>query len=121
MGKYTIHEDLIKAVSLPGRDHKMIIGPQKFGSSQNMCFGVAEFPARTHAPGHVHQNEEEIIYIISGKGEMYFDGVPEELKPGVCVYVPSGVVHSINNTSNSILKMAYVFSPPVEQGSYDKN
>ena len=44
MGKYTIHEEEVKAVSLPGRDHKMIIGPDNFGKSTTMCFGVADFP-----------------------------------------------------------------------------
>ena len=120
MGKYTIHEREISAVSLPGRDHKMIISPDNFGKSEHMCFGVADFPANQHAPCHVHEEQEEILYVLTGKGEMYFDDVPEKVKPGTCIYVPPKVVHSINNTSDEVLKVAYVFSPPVKQGSYDK-
>jgi mannose-6-phosphate isomerase-like protein (cupin superfamily) len=120
MGKYTIHEEELKAVSLPGRDHKMIIGPENFGKSKKMCFGVADFPANQHAPGHVHEEQEEILYVLHGKGEMYFNNMPEKIEKGTCIFVPPKVVHSINNTSNEVLKVVYVFSPPVKQGSYDK-
>jgi len=117
---YTIHESEVAAVSLPGREHKMIIGPGRFGDAKNMCFGVADFPPRRHAPPHVHEQAEEILYVLTGSGEFYFDGKPEPVRPGSCVYVPAGVTHSINNLSDQVLKVVYVFSPPVAQGSYDK-
>jgi mannose-6-phosphate isomerase-like protein (cupin superfamily) len=117
--KYTIHENEREAVQLPGRAHKMVISPDHFGPSKNMAFGVADFPPRQHAPGHKHENEEEILYVLSGHGEMYFDGEPEQIKPGTCIYVPPGVEHSINNLGDVVLKVAYVFSPPVKQGSYE--
>lgn len=116
---YTIHESDVEAVSLPGRLHKMIIKPDNMGS-KNMCFGIADFPPESHAPVHVHEKEEEILYVLSGSGEMYFDGKPEEIKPGTCILVPPKVKHNINNTGKEVIKLIYVFSPPVEQGSYDK-
>jgi len=116
---YTIHESQIEAKELPGRSHKMIIRPDNLGS-ENMCFGVADFPPRAHAPAHVHETEEEILYVLSGSGEMFFDGKSESVKPGTCILVPKGVTHSINNTSTQVMKVTYVFSPPVVQGSYDK-
>jgi mannose-6-phosphate isomerase-like protein (cupin superfamily) len=116
----TIHEDQVEYKNLPGRDHKMIIGPQNFGGAKNMCFGVAVFPPVSHAPPHVHGKEEEIIYILSGQGEIYFDGKPEPLRPGTCVYIPPGIEHSIRNLTKEPMKLSYVFSPPVIQGSYDK-
>lgn len=117
--KYTIHEKEQEAVQLPGRAHKMIISPGHFGPAQNMAFGVADFPPSQHAPGHMHEKEEEILYVLSGHGEMYFDGVPEPIEAGTCIYIPPGVEHSINNLGDEILKVAYVFSPPVKQGSYE--
>ena len=120
MDKYTIHESEVEAVQLPGRDLKAIIGPRDFGPASNMCFGVAEFPMHQHAPGHVHLAQEEILYVLTGEGEFYFDGVPEAVRPGTCIYVPSGVEHSIKNTGDEVLKVIYVFSPPVVQGSYDR-
>jgi len=115
-GRYCIHESEVEFRQLPGRAHKMILGPDNFGPCQNMCFGVADF----HAPAHVHNGEEEIIYILSGAGEIYFEGEPEKVRPGTCVYIPPGLRHSINNTGKEIIKLVYVFSPPVVQGSYEE-
>ena len=120
MTKHIIHENEVEYVKLTGRDHKMIIGPDKALESEHMAFGVADFPANAHAPAHVHDNGEEIIYILTGSGEIYFDGEPEPVEPGSVVYIPQGVEHSINNTSGEVMKLAYVFSPPVRQGSYEK-
>ena len=119
MAKHTIHEREVDYVALPGREHKMVVKPQNMGT-KHMCAGVAEFPAMKHAPAHVHQKEEEILYVISGVGNMYFDGVAEPLEPGTFMFVPTGVEHSLESTSDDVLKVFYVFSPAVEQGSYDR-
>lgn len=119
-GKYTIHESEIAFKSLPGRKHKMIIGPNNFRHCKNMCFGIAEFPPESHAPEHIHNGEEEIIYILRGYGHIYFDGKPENVEPGTCIYIPCGVRHSIENMDKNVMCLVYVFSPPVIQGSYDK-
>ncbi len=118
--RHTIHEDEVEARQLPGRAHKMIIGTNTFAGCKNMCFGVADFPPQKHAPSHVHNKEEEIIYILTGSGEIFFNNLPEEVRPGTCVYIPAGVEHSINNTCDDVMKLVYVFSPPVVQGSYDR-
>ena len=118
---YTIHEKEVEAMQLPGRSHKMIIGPDNFGKARNMCFGVANFPPDTTAPGHVHDIQEEILYVLSGKGNIYIgDNDPEKIIRGTCIYIPVGKTHRIENTGSKVLKVAYVFSPPAKQGSYDK-
>lgn len=117
---YIIHENDVEAKELPGRKHKMIISPWNFGGSKKMCFGVADFPPNSHAPEHVHENEEEIIYFITGYGEMFFDEKPEKIENGSIAFIPPNVKHSIKNDSNQVMHLAYVFSPPVKQGSYDR-
>mgnify|MGYP006297592783 CR=1 FL=1 len=116
---HTVHEDDIRGVQLPGRAHKMIVQPDTMHST-TMCAGVATFPASSHAPEHVHKDEEEILYVLSGQGQMYFDGVPEPIRPGSFMFVPKGIVHSLEATTSEELKVLYVFSPPVIQGSYDR-
>jgi len=120
MGKHTVHEKDVEYVALPGRDHKMIVGPGKAMQAENMSFGVADFPPNAHAPAHDHAAAEEIIYVLTGRGEIYFDGVPEPVQPGTVAYVPAGVEHSVNNTSDQVMKIVYIFSPPVAQGSYER-
>jgi len=119
MKKYTIHEDDVAAKKLEGREHKMVIQPATM-NAKNMCAGTAFFPLNGKAPPHVHQKEEEILYVLSGEGRMYFNGVAEELVPGTFMYVPQGIEHRIMPVSPEGLKVFYVFSPPVIQGSYEK-
>jgi quercetin dioxygenase-like cupin family protein len=46
--------------------------------------------------------------------------VPERVKTGDFVSIPPGIAHSIENTGDAELKVLYVFTPPVVQGSYDR-
>lgn len=52
---------------------------------------------------HTHQTNSEIIYILSGKGRVLFDGEYEELTVGSCHYCPMGHSHSLINNSDSDL------------------
>lgn len=52
---------------------------------------------------HKHETNSEIIYVISGEGEAYTDGVKEVLKPGVATYCPLGSSHEIKNTGKEDL------------------
>ena len=112
MWNYTIHENEISTVSLSGRERKMIISPDNFGKSTKMCFGVADFPPNKHAPAHVHEEQEEILYVLHGNGEMYFDNKPEKIEKRTCILIPLKIVHSIDNILDEPLKIAYfIFSP----------
>jgi len=118
---HVLHESRIEAKALPGRHHKMVVGsdPSILDCSK-MCAGVAWFPPESHAPAHVHQEAEEVLYVLSGRGAFYFDGNPEAVAVGDFVSVPAGVQHSIRNDAQEAMKVLYVFSPPVQQGSYDR-
>ena len=118
MQKFTIHENEIMAKDLPGRKHKMAVRPDNMGA-RNMCAGVAVFPGNAHAPSHVHEKEEEILYVLEGEGNMYFQEKPERIREGTFMFVPKGARHSLEATTDKDLKVFYAFSPPVAQGSYD--
>jgi mannose-6-phosphate isomerase-like protein (cupin superfamily) len=117
MAEHTVHEDSVPAKQLPGRSHKMIVRPDNLGAT-TMCAGVAVYPSDGHAPPHVHPEAEEILYVLEGKGAIHMDGKAEAIREGVFIFVPKGVAHSLEATTGSDLKVFYVFSPPVVQGSY---
>ena len=116
MEQYAIHESEVKWTELPGRNVKLIIGPKAFGPCKNMSMGIAEFPIGVVAPPHSHEHEEEVCYIVSGEGQLWVGERIETLKRGVCVYVPPRIVHQTRNTGKDILKVLYVFSPPLTSG-----
>jgi len=57
---------------------------------------------------HPHEGDEEIYYIISGKGEMVVDGEIRPVKSGDTVLTKSGSRHGLNNTSDEDLKIFVV-------------
>jgi mannose-6-phosphate isomerase-like protein (cupin superfamily) len=103
---------------LPGRDWYYLLGPLNSGA-KNLTFGLAEFPGRTQAAPHVHQGEEEIIYILSGSGAAIAGDEEIPLAPGVAVFIPPGLTHQIRVDSPEPLRLVTLFSPPVTPGAYD--
>jgi len=103
---------------LPGRDWYYLLGPQN-SAARNLAFGLAEFPAGMLAAAHVHAAEEEIIYILSGAGEILAAEQEIRLEPGVAVFIPPGQMHQIRAGEEEPLKLVTLFSPPVTPGAYD--
>lgn len=103
---------------LPGRDWFLCIGPENTGA-KNATLGVAVFPVGSAPPGHVHAAEEELIYIVSGSGELVTPEGIIQLAPGTSVYVPKGLHHATLSRGPEPLELISVFSPPVVPGSYE--
>jgi putative monooxygenase len=103
---------------LPGRDWYYLLGPVN-SSARNLAFGVAEFPAGTQVAPHTHGREEEIIYILSGRGAIRAGEQEIALEPGIAVFIPPGEEHRISVEAEEPLRLVTLFSPPVIPGAYD--
>ena len=114
-----IKEQDVKGLDLPGRLWKKLIGPDE-GGCQNMIFGMVSFPPGSDPGQHQHENEEEIIYVVSGKGETKVGDTIYPLEPGVTVFTEPGIPHGVKTIGDEPLILVSVFSPPVKPGSYDK-
>lgn len=51
---------------------------------------------------HRHSDGDHVLYIVSGRGVITLDGQTADLRPGLIVYVPRGVVHSVRKTTPSL-------------------
>ncbi|MGE5603724.1 MAG: cupin domain-containing protein [Nitrososphaerales archaeon] len=103
---------------LPGRDWYYLLGPQN-STARNLAFGVAEFPAGTVAAAHMHEHEEEIIFILSGTGAILAAQQQIALEPGIAVFIPPATEHQIRVEEGEALRLVTLFSPPVVPGAYD--
>jgi len=56
-------------------------------------------PGRTACPYHYHQLEDEVFYVLSGRGWLRYGDQLSELRPGDCVSCPAGTgkAHQIAN------------------------
>ncbi|MEZ4657324.1 MAG: cupin domain-containing protein [Caldilineaceae bacterium] len=84
-------------------------------------YALADHPACGRAKAHLHENHETAIYVISGKGGMWYGEQLEEhmvCKAGDYVYIPAGVPHLPYNTSATEVCTAVVArTDPNEQES----
>lgn len=103
---------------LTGRDWLLYIGPEN-SPSRNLTVGVATFPPGSTPPGHIHDEQEETVYIVSGRGRLVTPAGVAELEPGTAVYIPMGLHHATESLGDEPLQLVSVFSPPVVPGSYE--
>ena len=72
------------------------------------------------APGRqtivdVHPTNEEVYYVVQGKGQLILDGVEAPIEQGMAVHIPAGVKHQSINTGDVDLCYFYVYAPPPAQ------
>ena len=72
---------------------------------------VVLLPGQGHER-HNHPDSDEILYILSGRGEqMVDDGEPFPVRPGHAVFIPKGAFHSTVNTGWEPLSLLAIYAP----------
>ncbi|MFC2015886.1 cupin domain-containing protein [Chloroflexota bacterium] len=112
------HLDTCTVYNLPGRDWFYMLGPQNC-RTQNLTFGLAEFPGNSLASAHTHDTQEEILYTLSGVGAIIAGEQEVRMEPGAAVFIPPGLAHQIRVDGEESLMVVTLFSPPVIPGAYD--
>jgi len=94
---------------------KELIGPKTVGSKKVKINMTEYLPGYAHKL-HVHPNQEEAIYVLSGKGITETKGDRREIGPGSVVFVPAGEPHATFNLSQSEpLKAIIIKAPPEDK------
>ena len=114
-----VARDEAEVYRLPGRDWRLYIGPQN-SPARNVTVGVSVFPAGSKPAGHVHDSQEETIYVTSGRGRLVTAEATADLEPGVSVFIPIGTFHATESDGPEPLELVCLFSPPVVPGSYER-
>jgi len=117
----TVNVKDIKKISLPKRDIKVLVGSGSPVDSLNMTFGITTILPNTSMDPHIHNKEEEIIYILTGYGYVEIDGKKEKIEEGTVIKLVAGSEHFICNNSNVDMNFTFCFHPSIKIGSYDKN
>jgi quercetin dioxygenase-like cupin family protein len=66
-------------------------------------------PGKTN-PMHFHPNCDEVLYMISGRGEHSFNAEKVTLTPGMAIHIPRGVRHNLANTGWESITCLVAFS-----------
>lgn len=62
------------------------------------------------APDHFH-TYNEVIYVLDGEGVLHSQGNEWRVAPGSCIQLPARVVHCLQNTGDSLMRVVAVFRP----------
>jgi quercetin dioxygenase-like cupin family protein len=89
------------------RQFSLGVGPEVGCHSATQFIGFVP-PGR--APAHFHRYDE-VIYILTGQGVLHLGEQRAPLAPGVCVHLPAGLVHCLENSGGEELQLLGVFSP----------
>ncbi len=111
--KYIISEKDVKGERAEppySRCLKHLVTPWIMGT-HNLWMGMSVVDPKSSSNPHSHKNEE-IFYVVSGKGEVKVKNRRCKVKTGTCILVPSGAVHQLINRGEEPLKVLAVASPP---------
>lgn len=90
---------------------KNIAGGSSPIQTDNFSLGIVTLePSGGQVPWHNHE-QEEIYFILEGKGEMCLGSERAEITSGQTVYIPSGVFHQLTNIEDTPLKFIYCYGP----------
>jgi quercetin dioxygenase-like cupin family protein len=101
-----------KKVAPPNeRNLQILYSPQQDQKVANATFLMSTLAPHTGQTGvHTHP-VDEIIYVITGRGEGEDEGKTFMLAPGTIIYAPAGVKHNCKNYSDESMQMYCVYVP----------
>jgi cysteine desulfurase family protein (TIGR01976 family) len=104
-----VHSDLAECeVERTGdREFRVLFGPGR-GCSVATQF-VGEIPP-SRAPEHSHPYDE-VVLVLSGTGVAHIGGSQHPLEPGICLHLPPGLLHCLENPGPGTLRVLGVFHP----------
>ncbi len=110
MNKYVVNMDEVPIGRITGREVRDLISGKTVGSRGISLRITDVLPGETCFPGHIHTECEEVILILSGKGEIKIGEETFAMKQGDAVYLPTGLKHLIRNKGKEVMRMACSFS-----------
>ena len=81
--------------------------------TEDLIFVMGDFVPGEGLDPHVHEEQEEVYYCISGSGTVWYGGDKKEtpIGPGVGLWIPRGIEHSVKNTGDEQLTIAFFLAP----------
>jgi mannose-6-phosphate isomerase-like protein (cupin superfamily) len=77
-----------------------------------MSMITEDLPPNAEIRVHLHQREDETIFIRMGSGVATLGDRQIPVTAGAIIYVPQGVWHGLRNRGQDILGMSAIYSPP---------
>lgn len=89
--------------------------PASTGAEQLTIIDATLAPGQAHG-FHKHPDQEEVIFVISGRVEQWLDQEKRILGFGDAAFIPKGVVHASFNAGVGDARLVAIFGPCVGDG-----
>ena len=115
--KIVFDEKTILFVNVEWGRTKELVGKFCKAKSDNFLMKITEYlPGYIHEL-HVHPEQEETIYVLSG-GYTETKSGKTGLYPGCVSFIPAGVYHATSNPYDETLRVLIVKTPPDKESIY---
>jgi quercetin dioxygenase-like cupin family protein len=94
---------------------RFICHPASAGARQLTVLEGAFNPIGGH-PFHMHPEQKELLYVVSGRVEQWVGREMRILGPGNPAFLPAGVVHASHHAGEGQAKVLAIFGPCVGDG-----
>ena len=86
--------DTVETVTWQNSTYRILLTAEMTGGRLGMFEAVAAPEAGP--PRHIHRNEDEIFYILSGEAIFWLDGEVRNAGPGDVIFAPRGKPHTFH-------------------------
>jgi len=81
--------------------------------AEGITFAHCKFEAKTSShKRHIHEDAEEVIYILSGRGMSGVGDTEMEMGKGDTMFIPRGAVHWFYNPYDEPVEMIFIYTRP---------
>lgn len=85
---------------------------QVLATGQHTQVVVMSIPPGGEIGEETHSDNDQVLYLVQGNGEVVLDGHSAPFNEGDLVLVPAGTLHNFKSTANSEMKIITTYSPP---------
>jgi mannose-6-phosphate isomerase-like protein (cupin superfamily) len=108
----------VRAPAPHARTLKHLAAPWTIGS-EKLWVGLSEVDPGSSSNRHSHAENEEVFYVVSGRGFVEVDDERQAVGPGSVVLVPAGSEHCLVNPGDEMLQVICSVSPAFELSAFD--
>ena len=88
-----------------------LVSSKRLGTPGRYSIGTQTVAPRSFIREHTHDRNEEIIYVVEGRGIARLEGVDHVIERGSCVYVALNEKHHFLNPHDEPMTFLWVFVP----------
>lgn len=114
MASSVVREDEREYMPVEWGKTKNLFGPENVGAKY-LKINITEYAPGTEHKLHRHPDQEEVIFVLEGKGITRTDAGDQPIRAGSFVFVPADTDHAtINVLKDKPMKAVIIKSPPWE-------